>query len=54
MTGGGNTRRVDVPENVDVYVLYTTATVENDLVLFFEDIYGHDARAGTRAGEPLY
>jgi murein L,D-transpeptidase YcbB/YkuD len=43
MTEGPDARRVDLPEPVSVYVLYTTVVVEDGRISFFDDIYGWDA-----------
>jgi murein L,D-transpeptidase YcbB/YkuD len=47
--------RVDLAERIPVYLIYTTVVVDfDDDVLFFEDLYGHDARlqAALDAGYP--
>jgi murein L,D-transpeptidase YcbB/YkuD len=42
---GDTTRRVDLSSPIPVLVLYGTAVAaQADMVYFFEDIYGHDAR----------
>ncbi len=43
MTTGPDDRRVSLLEEVAVYVVYTTAAVEDRRIFFFDDIYGHDA-----------
>jgi murein L,D-transpeptidase YcbB/YkuD len=45
MERGPNDRRVNLPAPVPVFLFYTTIVAEEDgRVLFFDDIYGHDAR----------
>ncbi len=45
MKSGPNNRRVYLQRPVGVYLLYSTAVVDEDgTTHFFEDIYGHDAR----------
>jgi len=45
MKSGRNNRRVYLDRPVGVYLLYSTAGVDEDgTVHFFKDIYGHDAR----------
>jgi murein L,D-transpeptidase YcbB/YkuD len=45
MSDGRDDRWVGLPKQVPVYLLYTTAVVEDDgQIFFFDDIYGHDAR----------
>jgi murein L,D-transpeptidase YcbB/YkuD len=44
MSAGRDDRWVGLPKQVPVYLLYTTAVVEEDgQISFFDDIYGHDA-----------
>jgi len=45
MKTGPERNRVDLPEPIPVYLLYTTAVVDREGRLFFyDDIYGHDTR----------
>lgn len=49
MLHGHNNRHVTLKRPVGVYVLYSTAVVDEDgTTRFFDDIYGHDERLETR------
>jgi murein L,D-transpeptidase YcbB/YkuD len=40
----GRTRRLSIDRPISVFVLYQTAVaLENDVVHFYDDLYGHDA-----------
>jgi murein L,D-transpeptidase YcbB/YkuD len=44
MNGNRNNRRIDLRDPIPVYILYTTVGLDDDgRLVFFEDIYGHDA-----------
>jgi murein L,D-transpeptidase YcbB/YkuD len=46
MIRSGKTRRIPVPGQVPVLILYLTASVDGDgEILFYRDVYGRDANA---------
>ena len=37
---------VELPDPIPVYLIYQTAASSGDQIVFYQDIYGHDARLG--------